>query len=392
MNFSLDIPALSIYGLTAAAAVAVVLLTLYRSRVASVARRVKECDSDSDAPQAAVPAVSVVVFCRDEAHELERLLPSVLSQRYDAPLEVIVVNEGGSEEVRELVSNMQLRHRNLYLTFTPDGARNLSRKKLALTLGIKAARHEVIALTTVDTVIDSDLWLARMCAHFAVQSTSVVIGYARTDTEADKAAGRRHRAFDYVADAVVWLSEAIGGKPYRGSEFNLAYRRDTFFANKGFSGSLNLRHGDDDVFVNEIASGANTAVELSADSIVTLDLPDQRRELRELAMRSSFTGKFLPRGPRVVMAACEWLTWLWLAGSIMAVAADYTNILTIALTAVVGIALWLVLALTWRSTLRSLRSRPLLLTVPWMVMTRPLRKAALSVRIRLSHRKNYTWD
>ena len=51
-----------------------------------------------------------------------------------------MVNEGESAAVTDVVSTMQLTHRNLYLTCTPDGVRNLSRKKLAITLGIKATR------------------------------------------------------------------------------------------------------------------------------------------------------------------------------------------------------------------------------------------------------------
>ena len=69
-----------------------------------------------------------------------------------------------------------------------------------------------------------------------------------------------------MVDGVHWIGDALAGHPWRGNEYNLVYRRDLFFRNKGFSRHLNLRQGDDDIFVKEIATAANTAVELSAES------------------------------------------------------------------------------------------------------------------------------
>ena len=59
-----------------------------------------------------------------------------------------MVNEGESADVRDAVSMLRASHPNLYLTFTPEGVVNLSRKKLGITLGIKAARYDIAVLTT----------------------------------------------------------------------------------------------------------------------------------------------------------------------------------------------------------------------------------------------------
>jgi hypothetical protein len=53
---------------------------------------------------------------------------------------------------------------------------------------------------------------------------------------------------------------------------NMAYRKETFIREKGFSKSLNLQSGDDDLFVNGIANEYNTRVEISSES-VTWSLP-----------------------------------------------------------------------------------------------------------------------
>jgi cellulose synthase/poly-beta-1,6-N-acetylglucosamine synthase-like glycosyltransferase len=60
---------------------------------------------------------------------------------------------------------------------------------------------------------------------------------------------------------------AIQGKPYMGVGRNLAYRRQTFIQNNGFMGMLNELAGDDDLFVNKVATQNNTAVVVDVDSI-----------------------------------------------------------------------------------------------------------------------------
>jgi len=48
---------------------------------------------------------------------------------------------------------------------------------------------------------------------------------------------------------------------------NLAYRKEAFFAHKGFSSTLNLVSGDDDLLVNKSSNSKNTKVEIAPDSI-----------------------------------------------------------------------------------------------------------------------------
>ena len=347
--------------------------------------------ADGDVPDSSgLEPASVVVYAQDEAERLSILLPQILGQRYTPGFEVIVVNEGASEATTDVVNFLSLTHSNLYMTFTPDGARNLSRKKLALMLGIKAARNRVVVSTTASAVIESDLWLLSMMRNFANPQTEVVLGYA-LPVDNDGAMGRRTRAFDYAAQSVTWLSAALGGHPYRGTEFNLAYTRDLFFRNKGFSKSLNLRYGDDDIFVSEIANGANTAVELSPESMVRIMMHNHRRICRDLALRHEFTGNYVTKGPRRAMAAGAWMMWTCLGCSIAAGIAGLANLLGAIIAAVIAVGMLTTVTVSWRKTLVALQSRRLLLTIPWLAMTYPMRNALRTVRCRLHKTRNYTW-
>ncbi len=53
---------------------------------------------------------------------------------------------------------------------------------------------------------------------------------------------------------------------------NLSYRKDLFLKNKGFSSINHIPSGDDDLFVNKVATKSNTAVVIDPDA-VTRSIP-----------------------------------------------------------------------------------------------------------------------
>jgi len=347
--------------------------------------------SDDTIAALSLPPASVVVFAQDQASWLEELLPDLLSQDYPAGFEIIVVNEGASDATRDLVEHLAMSHPNLYLTYTPDGARNLSRKKLGLTIGIKAATNPVVVNISAASRVPSERWLRSIMAPFADKETEVALGYA-APSDGDNSYGRRRRAYDYAADTVTWLSSALAGKPYRGTEYNLAYTRDIFFRNKGFSRSLNLVNGDDDIFVNEIATGDNTAVVLSPDSMVIANFRDHRMAHEDLRRRHSFTGHRLPAAPRRLMYLSSWVLLATLVAATVAVAMFPYNVIALAAAVVIILTALTSVCVAWRNVMRALNLRPVCLTAPYLTIMRPWRRLSLAFRSRGSRTRNYTWN
>lgn len=373
------------------------LLTLIAGGYALVqslrlARTRRFCDA-ADKEAVAFEPVSVIVYSQDEAEALEALLREIIDQDYPSPMEIIVVNEGESMDVRDTVAMMQTSFSSIYLTFTPDGARNLSRKKLALTLGVKAARYATVVLTAVGARISSRLWLRSMMRHFSPDGdVEVVLGYAGVVDGDDTARGAACRAFDSAVGAARWIGAAIGGHPFRGSEYNLAYRRELFFRNKGFSRSLNLHFGDDDIFISEIASGQNTAVELSDDSIVALLSADYAHDLRRSGIHRLFTEKHIRCRPRLWAALAMSSVPLSILCVAVALAADWQNGFTVLAAMVVMASLFSSLIVCWRRSLKALNAEPLGASIPLLAATYSLRRLLLRLRARFGHQKRYTWD
>ena len=62
------------------------------------------------------------------------------------------------------------------------------------------------------------------------------------------------------------LSFAKVGIPYMGVGRNLAYKKSEFFNANGFISHIDVRSGDDDLFINQVATSTNTAICFSKDS------------------------------------------------------------------------------------------------------------------------------
>ncbi len=394
MYFSLQISPIISTLLGLAVLSLLIILTIYLLRVRKVTVFRRKCDvADETVSEDRFRPASIVIYSQEEADQLAELLPQVLNQEYPAPFEVIVVNEGESVDVRDVVAALQPSHPNLYLTFTPDGARNLSRKKLALTLGVKAAKYDVVVLTTAVAIIESPMWLRRMMRNFNENAdVEVVLGASVANPEDDTAFGAKMRVFDSTVDAVKWLSAAMSGNPYRGTEYNLAYLKETFFRNKGFSRSLNLHFGDDDIFVSEIATGDNTAVELSEESIVKVRYGNDPRLYKERALRHIFTEHRIKHRARFLMGFSGSLHILLIAALAAAIAVDYLNIFTISASVLILLLLYILDIIIWRGAMQALGSRCLMLTIPYYTITRPLRRAVIKVQSYLGRQKEFTWN
>lgn len=372
---------------------AIYLLAGFRHCVASVGRRVA-ADSgrdDSAAVGYEFPPVSVIVYSEDDAANLEILLPQILDQDYPSPFEVIVVNDGAMDSTKDVIARLEQRYSNLYMTFTPQESRSLSRKKLAVTLGIKAAKYNVLLHTVGACQVPSDKWLRSMARHFDAD-TDIVLGYAApSEQEGTSHAWKRLHSFDQVRSAVEWLSWAIAGRPYRGTGCNLAYRREVFFNNKGFSRSLDLKYGDDDVFVSEVARGGNTAVELSADSMLlhVQDLPGAMHKSDK--MRRDYTASRLRGHARLFFSSCSWAWWLLICSAVALAVVGLPSLVPAIVAGVVLLVTWIILMITWRKTSRALWSRPLLFTFPWFMSYHPLYTLYYRIKGWRKRGSNLTW-
>lgn len=214
------------------------------------------------APQLRKYSISVVICARNEAENLRQNLTSVLEQKHE-DFEVVVVNDCSTDETDSVLGEYIKKYKNLRVTSIAPDPKFSHGKKLAITVGIKAAKHEWLVFTDADCRAESDQWLNRMQENFTDQ-TDLVLGYGGYLRR--KGLLNSYLRYDTVMIAIQYLSYALAGKPYMGVGRNMAYRKSLFFRNKGFASHYGLSSGDDDLFVNETAGKSNTAVEFHHES------------------------------------------------------------------------------------------------------------------------------
>lgn len=235
--------------------------------------------------------VSVIVYVKNEYYSLKDLLPAILTQDYPE-FEVIVVNDGKDDEGEMLLTRLKLEYPNLYSTDIPDDTKNISRKKLGISLGVKAARYETLLFTEADCVPKTNRWIASMARHFQ-DNCSIVLGLPVKEKK--KGPVSSYIAYDFLFNNIQYISRALMRHPYSASGRNLAYGKDCFVKEKGFSKFHFLQQGEDDLFVNDISTSENTFVEISPESIVNARI-NNWHEYKEIKKNKAITKQFYKGG------------------------------------------------------------------------------------------------
>jgi len=260
--------------------------------------------------------ISVVICARDEEENLENFLPFILEQDYP-DFEVIVVNDCSSDNSGFTLDRMLKKYPKLKVTTIKQDEKFTHHKKLALTVGIKAAKNEWLVLTDADCRPDSNKWLATIASNFS-ESSEIVLGYGGFFEE--KGFLNRLIRFDGLFIAMQYLGFAIVGKPYMGVGRNLAYRKEVFFRNKGFASHAHIYSGDDDLFINEVARKNNTSVEFRSDSH-TRTIPRNSYKRWEIQKRRHITTSKRYKLSSKIMLGGEILSRILFYGSSIALIA-----------------------------------------------------------------------
>ncbi|HMG68388.1 MAG TPA: glycosyltransferase [Chitinophagaceae bacterium] len=243
--------------------------------------------------------VSVIICARDEDENIARYLPGVLVQKYSSSHEIIVVNDNSVDDSKYILEELQKTFKLLQIVDLKQEAKLISGKKYPLSIGIKEARHEIVLLTDADCVPASELWIQKMQDGY-VNGTEIVIGYGAYN----KRPGFLNKIirFETFHSALQYLSFALAGKPYMGVGRNLSYKKDVFIRNKGFSSINHIPGGDDDLFINKVATKKNTKIVIDKDAI-TLSQPKRSfSEWIRQKTRHYSTARYYKKGNKFLLA------------------------------------------------------------------------------------------
>lgn len=119
---------------------------------------------------------SVIMTVFDNGNELEQHLPAFLTQQYEPGYEIIVVDESSTDNTDDVLKMMKQQYPHLYSTFLPKPDIHVTRKRLALTIGVKASKNEWIILSDIYSFPQSATWLQDISDNLGEES-GIMLGY-----------------------------------------------------------------------------------------------------------------------------------------------------------------------------------------------------------------------
>lgn len=214
-----------------------------------------------------LPPVSVIMVV-ENADTLERNLPVYLQQEYDPGVEYIVVFKEGDKDTSDVLKRLAS-HENVRKTFVPDSSRYMSDKKLAVTLGVKAARTEWIVLVEPASLPTGNDWLKRLASHFTSEK-NLVMGYTKIKEATDFMNFYHHHTASYL------IRHALKGIAFRTNMHELAFRKNEFIREDGYRGNLKYIRGEYDFLVNKFAKKNQTAVFFDQEAYIEEDFSSEQ--------------------------------------------------------------------------------------------------------------------
>ncbi len=242
-------------------------------------------------------AVSIIICAKNEAANLKNNLPRILNQNYRS-FEVIVVNDNSSDNSDKILTYLHKKHSCLNIINLSNKNKTCVGKKFALTKGIEKAQYQVLLMTDADCRPASAEWLRKMQSVIG-GTTQIGLGYAPLD----KAPGFLNKfiRFEAIFTAVQYFSFALTGRAYMGVGRNLIYKKQLFQRANGFKKHEDLASGDDDLFINEVASKDNVGIVLDEDTFMYSPAKKSWKEYFRQKSRHLSTGRRYKFGHQLIL-------------------------------------------------------------------------------------------
>lgn len=239
--------------------------------------------------------VSIIICAKNEAANLRKNLPAILSQHYSnaenkPKYEVIVVNDESTDGTEFVLKELKKQYSHLKDVPVPHGAdRKLKGKKFALSRGVANATYDWLLLTDADCMPDSDNWLAYMVAPLG-RGKEIVAGYGGYN-EAPSFLNAFIR-WETVHTFLQYSTYALAGLQYMAVGRNMACTKSVFQKAQQNEVWNALPSGDDDLLVRIAATADNMVIVSVPAAFTHSDAKPTLGEWIKQKQRHLSTGKY----------------------------------------------------------------------------------------------------
>lgn len=298
----------------------------------------KQYETDGEDPEddTPLPGITVVLTPHENGQELKENLPLFLNQQYGGDFQVVLVIWKSDTEAADILKGFSS-NPHLYVTYIPDSSRYMSRKKLSITLGVKAAKYDWVVMTEATNKPAGDNWLATL-ARNCREGVSLVLGYTYYNSETGS-----YRQYLKFVDDLYLMRETEHGRTFRCNSTCLMFAKQAFVDWEGFRGNLKYLRGEYDFIANKYFTYGETLLETDPDAWMEEEEPtdkewknkqlfyqEDRKHLRGRARHRlpiAFDQTFLHLDYLVILAAIAYsvITQKWVIAAAAAIAMIVTT-------------------------------------------------------------------
>ncbi|WP_114757322.1 glycosyltransferase [Flavobacterium sp. AG291] len=233
--------------------------------------------------------VSVIVCAKNDAEKVKNLVPVLAEQDYP-DFEIVLIDNASSDETLDIFEEFEKQYSNIRLVKVENNEAFWGNKKYALTLGIKAAKKDYLLFIDANCYPTSNEWITAMTSRFTTNRT-IVLGYGAYEKVKNSFVNKIIR-FDNMLTATQYFSWAKIGKPFSGDGRNLAYKKEEFFKVNGYIEHMNIRLGEDSLFLNQASTKSNTTLCYAPESFTYTQAKKSFSSWRKQKRKQVFTTKF----------------------------------------------------------------------------------------------------
>ena len=332
--------------------------------------------------------ISVVIYSNNEYRQLKENLPYYLKQQY-TNFEIIVVNDGNNSDIESLMFELSQKYDNIYYTHLSDDARNLSRHKMALTLGIKASRYDNVILSKAACRPIYRSWIHTIASAFSSKKADFLISptiYTKRNPHTDM-----YYQLDKLLLNYRMLGYGLRNKPFSYGSSNIAFRKELFFTKKGFAKQMHLLFGEDILWVNQLRKDVKGAVVSNPSSVLSIVRDNYLNSWKEEKNIYAFTSRFTAKLPGFIYSLETMSRYAYYISAISLIVLYFTNIPLLITIASIIFLRTLCVMIFWNKASLKLASSPQFTSFLVYELIAPVVNLYFSTLVIFDNKKFYTW-
>ncbi|WP_165836087.1 glycosyltransferase [Marinifilum breve] len=308
--------------------------------------------------------ISIIVCAKNQAQYLEKNLPGLLTQDYPE-YEIIVVDNGSVDDTEDVLIRLKNVYPNLRSTQIPIDEKFKHNKKLAITIGVKAAKYNQIIHLNPNGFTNSKTWLSNTIAHAKGK-----LHNAYSNFEYQKGFFYNFLRYDIIKQTIKLASFTSINKLYAGNAFNMSFLKSDFLANKGYAGNAHFEAGYDHILCMDLAKKSDYTFCTNPDCKITIDTKNHYKTWKIINKHYFKSRKYIPFKRKLLLDLEPITHFLFIVLLILALLKTqlYFSLLAICMV------IFFIKGYCFKISIRHLREENLFLSSYVYVLLRPLYK------------------